>query len=97
SFPEIFQRVADAYGGTGILVAFHRTMPSDAETAGEMLKQFLRSGYSRIVVGQEVFTIEEALAQKKAAGKAIAVVVDRVKLPGGAEATSLQTRVTEAL
>lgn len=97
TFQEIFQRIADGFAGQTILVTFHRTLPSSDAHAREMLGEFLRAGYTRLVVGGEVRTIEEFAAEKKVGAKQVAIVLDRVKLPAAGEAGSLETRVTESL
>ncbi len=96
-YQEIFDQLVEKYANTTVVFAFGRVLPKKKQEAIEVLQDLLRSGYSRLILNEEVVSLEDQIANPAALGKDVAVVVDRVKIPLKENAPSLQTRVTEAV
>ncbi len=96
-FPQIFDRIQSLFEEKTILLSFSRSIPAKADMAADFLKDMLRSGYSRLVVNEEVLTVEEALKQSSLRGKKVEFVVDRIRMPKSAESDSVRVRLVEAV
>jgi len=100
SVPQIFERIIELFAEKTVLVSFSKSIPKEKENAEELLKDLLRSGYTRFVSSKtgEVIRIEDTIqAGDLFGGKSIEVIVDRVRLPAPAEVDAIQTRLVEAL
>ncbi len=106
TFGQMFDRLSERFSGQTLLIAFRKKLPR--EGAVEILKEYLRGGYSRFLLQGKIHSTEEAITGGKWAGKEIALVVDRIRLPKSeprpeAEGVvagppdSTQTRLVEAL
>jgi len=96
SLPQIFSDLAAAYAGQTILFAFQKTLPASAEAAQDLMKEYLRNGFSRVLYKTEVLTVDDFLKGKIPTGKDVHLVLDRVRMPETAP-EEVQTRVTESI
>jgi excinuclease ABC subunit A len=94
---DIATELADKHGGKAVVFGFQRSLPKVKATAKELLEEYLRSGYSRVLHEGKVVLIEEALKESALRGASVVIILDRVKLPTEKLSPSQTTRVTEAL
>jgi excinuclease ABC subunit A len=94
---DIALELNEKHGGKAIVFGFHRTLPKVKATAKELLEEYLRSGYSRVLNDGKVVLIEEALGDGGLRGSSVTIIIDRIKLGGEKLAPSQLSRVTEAL
>lgn len=79
SFEMMHEKIQQKYAGSSILITFHKKLEGASSQFGEILQELLRTGYTRLLVKQEVKLIEEILKGKKHP-KDFYVIVDRLKL-----------------
>lgn len=94
SLPAIAEVIHRGRAGKLLLIAARRVMPK-GEAAEEALKDLLRDGYSRLVVGEKVESVEALKDLKRVSGKEVFVVVDRLRMTESLE--EIQTRLSESL
>lgn len=94
-YAQMFDRVVTKYPEQTILLCFSKHLPKDGAT--EMLQEYLRSGYSRLLYNGKVVALEEAIKEGKLGNKKVSLVVDRLRVPKKGEGETIQTRTVEAL
>ncbi len=94
SYDQLCERIAATHAGKTVLLAFHRKIPSKKDTAGDLVAEYLRSGYTRAIIKGELVSLEEEASVR---GENLALIVDRIKMPEGKIAGEARTRLAEAL
>ncbi len=95
---DIAAELQQKHGGSAVVFGFKRVLPKQKATAKELLEEYLRSGYSRLLSGGKVMLIEEAVKEGGLkGGSTVSIVIDRVKLPAEKLSSSQLSRITESL
>ncbi len=97
SLTELSDRVSTALRGKDLLVAFSKDMGKTLLST-ELLEEWQRAGFSRILAKDEVTPIEDLLSAKKPPKlKKLSVIVDRIRLSDEAADSATLRRLGEAL
>ncbi len=94
SYDELCERIAKTHAGKTILFTFHRKFPAKKDMTGDLVAEYLRSGYTRAIVGGELVSLEE---DKSVRGQNAALIVDRIRIPESKLSSENRTRLAESL
>ncbi|NBT58363.1 excinuclease ABC subunit A, partial [bacterium] len=96
SFEQEFSKLCKENPQKTLLIGFEHPVVKDAEARKIFLEDMLRSGYTRMIVDENVESVEGFLSQKKLSKGPWLFVVDRIKLPRTSDPSQL-TRFTESM
>lgn len=79
TYDMMYEKVAASVSGVPLLVTFHKKLEGAQDQAVEILKELLRSGYSRLLIKGKAELVEDIIKAKKIP-KEFHVIVDRLKV-----------------
>lgn len=94
SYDQLCEKVFEQHAGQTLVFTYHRKLASKKDTAAEQIGEYLRSGYSRAIIGGALVSLEEAPSLR---GQGIDLIVDRVKLADTTLSPETRTRLAESL
>jgi len=97
SLPQIYTDIVEKFAKQTLLVAFRKELPSSVDSTKELLKEYLRTGFSRVISKGEVQSVEDFLQGKIPVGKEVCIVLDRIRVPEKGVEDGTQTRITESI
>ncbi len=94
SYDQLCERITTNHPDTTLVFTFKRKLPTKKDTAGDLVAEYLRAGYTRAILKGELVSLEEEASVR---GQTVALIVDRLKIGTGKLAPTDRTRLAEAL
>lgn len=94
SYDQLCEKIHSEHAGQTVLLTFQRKLPSKKDVATDLVGEYLRAGYARALLKDQLISLEEASALR---GASLYLIIDRIKLEQTKLSPETQTRLSEAL